>query len=155
MKNLNDIFELSKTVGGNGGREFKTIENGAVISKINFFYNSVTLRGIELTFSNKVKHAFGSLVEESCSLNLENKDIAELKAYYSNFGGGRCKGVYIKTKDGNEFIAGNTSNEFISINNCKLVGVIGRSGADIDALGFVYLNTKNIPDINILKKFKF
>ncbi len=138
--NIFKLIKKSEAIGGDGGSEFQALEQDAIISKIDFYYNNHTLRGLEITFGNNQKKVFGSLCEKKKSIEFDKIQIKELKIYYSNFSTGRCNGISIITSDNIEIIAGNQTNKFTTIKNCTLIGVEGRSGSDIDQLAFYYMD---------------
>lgn len=171
--NINTAYFTSQTaVGGSGGGEFYygvkkgqiSPSSGAVVRLLKAWYDSNTMRGIQIELTNGGKHSFGRQegTQSQPFYFADGETIQSLKIWASDHDTGRCGGFELITNEGRKFDvdARRTGDPYQpEIGSGILVGLFGRAGADIDCLGFALLRrvesavlvNVDYPDISTLQ----
>lgn len=142
---MENLTKKTKAVGGNGGGPFKAHIDGETISKIDFYSNGVFLRGMEVFFSNGEKKMIAAKTDKKVTIEFGENKFKEVKIY-PNSKNNRCGNVSVKYENDKTVSVGLASGSSEVINNCYIIGVEGRCGADIDNLAFIY-SDKSLKDI--------
>ncbi|OCH83777.1 hypothetical protein OBBRIDRAFT_495873 [Obba rivulosa] len=137
-------------VGGFGGWPFQTCkwvtnQSALIVKALDVWYNTSTLRGIQVTFSdNSRSPVFGNPSDSHGSVTFSPGEVITSLTLWGNGVGSRTGRIRLTTNGGQTFDVGkNTSGQSgydAGIGSGILVGMVGRSGADIDMLGPVFLN---------------
>ncbi|EMD32057.1 hypothetical protein CERSUDRAFT_126974 [Gelatoporia subvermispora B] len=137
-------------VGGFGGLPFQACkwvmnQSGLVVKGLDVWYNSSELRGIQVTFSDDSRsNVFGTPSNTHASVTFVPGERITSLTLWGNGHGTRTGRIRLTTSAGQTLDVGkNTSG--LKANNAAigsgiLVGMVGRSGNDIDMLGPVFLN---------------
>lgn len=136
---------MVKITGGEGGTDFIYHHDGATIKKVEVWAGGSTLNGIRIHLSKGLSMVFGApdrgLYKE---YNFEDGEVITSMSLWSSWKGTRCGGIKFKTsKGGNFYIAMSHPNlgreEVIDVASGVPVGVAGRAGGAIHAIGFIFL----------------
>ncbi|OCH85686.1 hypothetical protein OBBRIDRAFT_293892 [Obba rivulosa] len=137
-------------VGGFGGSPFQTCkwvtnQSALIVKALDVWYNTSTLRGIQVTFSdNSRSPVFGSQSDSHGSVTFSPGEVITSLTLWGNGVGTRTGRIRLTTNAGQTFDVGkNTSGKRgydAGLGSGILVGMVGRSGKDIDMLGPVFLN---------------
>jgi hypothetical protein len=140
-------------VGGKGGtwNEDAKYHQGIVVSQIEAWAGEGRIRGILVTFSDNSHIMRGERGEKHCgsiSLDYSSGETVTELSVWGNGAGTRCGAFKIKTSTGKEFFPKMTKwklkTEYkFNAGAGVILGVIGRSGSDIDSLGFLMLDGVN------------
>lgn len=140
-------------VGGTGGGGFSFKYEEGHGNPTDFTIRRITVwmmwdcfRGIDVENSVGATASFGSKCGDSRGFTFENGETITHLQLWSNQRGDRCGGISFKTNTNREFEANpGTESEvrrkpmFVQdVKSGILSGIFGRSGADIDSLGFIF-----------------
>lgn len=135
-------------IGGNGGGAFVhyQIRQKAVVTRIEAWAGSWTLRGVKIHYSNGVTRLFGKAADRYSSMNIDyaaGEHVTEL-SIWGNGAGSRCGAFRIKTNKGQHFFPkmyrwGLKREYKMQVGSGIILGVHGKHGSDIDSLGFLML----------------
>ncbi|XP_062842966.1 aerolysin-like protein [Trichomycterus rosablanca] len=144
MSYLSEIQEI----GGRGGSPFRFdgIENGATLKKIWVWAGGWQIRGIKVWLTNDNSQQFGKSEGKFSEFTFEDKEHFTSLSLWGNGAGTRLGGIKFKTNLSREFSAYMTDwglkTEYpVDVGSGICMGITGRSGSDIDSLGFVFINT--------------
>ena len=149
-------------IGGKGGTDFSDAkyDRGIVVSGLEVWADTSTLRGIRIKFSDNSSVMHGESEGNYCgsiSLDYLNGETVTELSIWGNGEGSRCGAFRIKTSKNQEFFPKMTKRELkteykMNSGGGVILGVIGASGADIDCLGFLMLDkVKN----RVLTEFEY
>ncbi len=139
-------------MGGHGGLpvylgfgESKGPKSGNVVRSLKAWVDDHTLRGIQVEFTDETTSTVG--MQEGNSTErfylASGEKVSSLQVWGSSFDTGRCGGFVLKTDQGREFIVTSPTRKGEpyqpELGSGILVGVFGREGHDVDALGFALL----------------
>ena len=151
-------FTSNAAMGGNDGSNFycgvkkgQPPQSGTIVRSLKGWYDSNTMRGLEVELTDGSNHAFGSCanVESTEKFYLaEGEKVISLKIWYDKYRNGRCGGFEMTTNEKNI----DNQNRIFSVPAPRkgdpyepelgsgiLIGVFGNCGKDIDSLGFALL----------------
>ncbi|XP_067223464.1 cytolytic toxin-alpha-like [Chanodichthys erythropterus] len=135
------------TVGGTGGAPFSFKSFSSSIQKISITYSEMTLNTVEVTFNSGQKMTVGNVAgSNEQTLELDEYDKVEAATLWPNSQNNMCGGL--------EFMVAKNTGErqslsvkcdqlgapvSVDVKSGKCYGFLGRSGDEIDALGFYFL----------------
>ncbi|MBN3291895.1 AEP1 protein, partial [Polypterus senegalus] len=141
---------LTDTIGGDGGSEFEFngIDNGAILEKIGVWVGPFQVKALSVQLSDGQTKEFG-IYSDSYPYSEFKFDPGEFFTSLSLWGNGkgsRLGAIKFKTNKERNFFAKMTQWELktecpMDIGSGVCLGVEGRAGADIDSLGFVFINS--------------
>lgn len=138
---MSDIVVLG---GATSGQEFPPNVSSMGIEKLDAWLSNGVIRGICVTIDGRETLHGSSIGEKSSKTFAANEGIVQIKIWTSYFTNARIVGFLLETVGGT-FQVGqpakdgvNTVADFPPSNWLK--GIVGRSGSDIDALGFIVGN---------------
>ncbi|KAL8788681.1 MAG: hypothetical protein Q9195_007182 [Heterodermia aff. obscurata] len=144
-------FTVKTLVGGGGGGDFSTCEwvtNGkaSVVKKLQVWWNSSYLKAIQVTYSdNSVSRVFGEATELTQTIILAPGEVVTSFVMWGNGIGTRTGRIRLVTNLGQVLDAGKDTSGQTAYTSPTgsgiLVGMVGRSGLDIDCLGAVFLDS--------------
>ena len=147
------VFTSNIGMGGKGGRKFYygidkgcTREFKGYVSSLQAWCDSNTMRGLEVKMNDDSVKMFGNKSGiQTERFHLEGDKITSLKIWANRgFFSGRCGGFELTTATNRQFSvrAPRSGDPYQPpIGSGLLVGVFGRSGTDIDCLGFALLRS--------------
>ncbi|KTF72508.1 hypothetical protein cypCar_00045267 [Cyprinus carpio] len=156
------LFEI----GGGGGSPFSLTgkKNGASLEKIGVWVGGSQVKAVKVWLSDGRRDTFGNPAGPYQEYTFETGECFTSLSLWGNGAGTRLGAIKFKTSKKGEFFAKMTSwglkQEYpIDIGSGYCLGVVGRAGADIDCMGFMFLNevqstvltNVNYPTINQLK----
>ncbi|XP_073693583.1 aerolysin-like protein [Garra rufa] len=152
-------------IGGRGGNEFSLtgVTNGASLEKIWVWVGEWQVKAVKVWLSDGRSNTFGAPSGSHQEYIFTPGECFTSLSLWGNGAGTRLGAIKFKTSKGGEFFAKMTSwglkAEYpMDVGSGYCLGVEGRAGADIDSMGFVFLNAVqstvltniNYPTINQL-----
>ena len=144
-------FTRQYTVGGTNGNWFQackwvTNSSALVVQRLDVWWNSGTLKGIQVTYADGSRsQVFGSPNDSTASISFAPGELVTSLSLWGNGIGTRCGRIRLTTNLGQTFDHGkNTSGQTQydgPVGSGVLVGLVGRSGHDVDQLGAVFLRS--------------
>ncbi|KAK7177047.1 hypothetical protein R3I93_001103 [Phoxinus phoxinus] len=134
-------------IGGNSGGAFSLTgeHNGASLEKIGVWVGGWQVRGVKVWLSDGRVQAFGEAAGPYQEYHFQAGECFTSLSLWGNGEGTRLGAIKFKTNQGREFFAKMTDwglkTEYpIDVGSGYCLGVVGRCGADIDHMGFMFLN---------------
>uniref|UniRef100_H2N0H9 Jacalin-type lectin domain-containing protein n=1 Tax=Oryzias latipes TaxID=8090 RepID=H2N0H9_ORYLA len=138
------------TVGGEGGLPFSFIgaETGALLKKLDVWVGPNQVRCITLQMSDGAQKTYGTVKksgDKMVSFTFENGDYFSSLTLWPNNAGDHLGAIKFETTKGRISKACMTSGEPtrsptpVDVGSGMCFGVQGRSGSEIDALGFMFI----------------
>ncbi|XDV19420.1 hypothetical protein PO909_024890 [Leuciscus waleckii] len=147
-----------KQIGGNGGDEFSlTGENFTGLEKIGVWMGDSHIRAVSVWLSDgsfgKYGRPDGRPYQE---FTFQSGERFTSLSLWGTEAGNRLGAIKFKTTLGREFFAKMTNQDLrreykIDIGSGYCLGVVGRSGRDIDKMGFMFLNAVESTVLNDVK----
>ncbi|XP_056605110.1 aerolysin-like protein [Triplophysa dalaica] len=145
-------------IGGQGGSSFAFTgeTNGAILEKIGVWVGGWQVKGVEVWLSDGRNQTFGEPVGPYQEYKFQPGESFTSLSLWGNGAGTRLGGIRFKTTLQKEFFVKMTSwglkTEYpMDVGSGYCLGVLGRAGADIDSMGFVFLNaieSAELTDVN-------
>ncbi|XP_023805080.1 aerolysin-like protein [Oryzias latipes] len=137
-------------VGGHGGSPFNFIgaKTGALLKKLDVCVGPTQVRSITVLMSDDVKETFGTskgASDKMLSFDFEGDEYFSVLTLWPNNNGEYLGGIKFKTTKGNTFEAVMTNGKLsmpptkVDVGSGMCFGVQGRSGTEVDALGFMLI----------------
>ncbi|XP_052458744.1 aerolysin-like protein [Carassius gibelio] len=134
-------------IGGKGGSPFSLTgkNNGSSLEKIGVWVGGSQVKAVKVWLSDGRRETFGEPAGPYQEYTFKTDECFTSLSLWGNGAGTRLGAIKFKTSKGGEFLAKMTSwglkQEYpIDIGSGYCLGVVGRSGADIDCMGFMFLN---------------
>ncbi|XP_050971588.1 LOW QUALITY PROTEIN: aerolysin-like protein [Labeo rohita] len=134
-------------IGGRGGKEFSFtgVNNGASLEKIWVWVGEWQVKAVSVWLSDGRKETFGEPSGSHQEYIFTPGECFTSLSLWGNGAGTRLGAIKFKTSKSGEFFAKMTSwglkKEYpMEVGSGYCLGVKGRAGADIDSMGFVFLN---------------
>ncbi|XP_026102762.1 aerolysin-like protein [Carassius auratus] len=152
-------------IGGGGGASFSFTgeNNGASLEKIGVWVGGWQVKAVKVWLSDGRNQTFGEPDGPYQEYTFKPGECFTSLSLWGNGAGTRLGAIKFKTNHGGEFFASMTSwglkKEYpMDVGSGYCLGVVGRAGADIDSMGFMFLNAVqstvltnvNYPTINQL-----
>ncbi|XP_067249161.1 aerolysin-like protein [Chanodichthys erythropterus] len=152
-------------IGGQGGGPFSFTgeNNGASLEKIGVWVGGWQVKAVRVWLSDGRVQTFGEPAGDHQEYKFQPGECFTSLSLWGNGAGTRLGAIKFKTSLGREFFAKMTSwglkTEYpMDVGSGFCLGVVGRGGADIDCMGFMFLNAVqstvltdvNYPTINQL-----
>ncbi|XP_067249162.1 aerolysin-like protein [Chanodichthys erythropterus] len=152
-------------IGGQGGGPFSFTgeNNGASLEKIGVWVGGWQVKAVRVWLSDGRVQTFGEPAGNHQEYKFQPGECFTSLSLWGNGAGTRLGAIKFKTSLGREFFAKMTSwglkTEYpMDVGSGFCLGVVGRGGADIDCMGFMFLNAVqsavltnvNYPTINQL-----
>ncbi|XP_056090732.1 aerolysin-like protein [Rhinichthys klamathensis goyatoka] len=152
-------------IGGQSGNEFSLTgeNNGASLEKIGVWVGEWQVKSVKVWLSDGRIEAFGEPAGPYQEYHFQAGECFASLSLWGNGAGTRLGAIKFKTNQGREFFAKMTKWDLkteypIDVGSGYCLGVVGRAGADIDSMGFMFLNAVqstvltnvNYPTINQL-----
>ncbi|KAF6728615.1 Natterin-like protein [Oryzias melastigma] len=150
-------------VGGSGGSPFTFTgeDNGATLRKIWVWTGVDHVKAVQVWLTDGRVQKFGKEAGEFFEFEFQDGEKITSLILWANGVGTRLGGIKFETNHPREFFAKptiwvNTKEYPIDVGSGICLGVAGRSGSDIDCMGFLFINTVksteltsvNYPSIN-------
>ncbi|XDV19370.1 hypothetical protein PO909_024854 [Leuciscus waleckii] len=137
---------ILSTVGGGGGGPFSFTGqlNGASLEKIWVWVGEWQVRGVKVWLTDGRNETFGKPSGTYQEYTFKPDERFTTLTLWGNGEGTRLGAIKFKTNKKGEFFAKMTgrslTEEYImDVGSGSCLGVVGRSGADIDCMGFMFL----------------
>lgn len=134
-------------IGGHGGGSFSLTgeNNGASLKKIGVWVEGWQVKAVRVWLSDGRDETFGDPAGDYQEFHFLHGERFTSLSLWGNGAGTRLGAIRFKTSLGREFFAKMTSwplkTEYhMNVGSGFCLGVAGRSGADIDCIGFMFLN---------------
>ncbi|XP_058261025.1 aerolysin-like protein [Hemibagrus wyckioides] len=146
MSYLADVVE----VGGDGGDafNFNGTENGGMLKKILVWEGDWQIKAVKVCLTDGRSEWFGNPAGGSKEFTFEDGEhFTSLSLWHNESqNGSRLGAIKFKTNQSREFYAGLKSSQLkpevpVDVASGICMGIKGRSGLDIDCLGFLFINT--------------
>ncbi|KAK2829074.1 hypothetical protein Q7C36_017064 [Tachysurus vachellii] len=144
MSYLADVVE----VGGNGGDpfDFNGTENGTMLKKVQVWEGDSQIKAMNVWLTDGRYKQFGDPAGNLKEFNFEDGEHFTSLSLWPNQEGSRLGAIKFKTSHSREFgatmIRWNLQSEVpVDVASGICMGIKGRSGLDIDRLGFMFINT--------------
>ncbi|XP_015217114.1 aerolysin-like protein isoform X1 [Lepisosteus oculatus] len=135
-------------IGGDGGRCFYISgqNNGATLKKIWVWVGGWQVKAIKVWLTDGQFREFGYPSGKFTEFQFEDGERFTSLSLWGNGNGTRLGAIKFKTNHSREFFAYMTELELeteypVDVGSGICIGIVGNSGADIDSLGFLFLNT--------------
>ncbi|XP_048046240.1 aerolysin-like protein [Megalobrama amblycephala] len=152
-------------IGGRGGSPFSLTgeNNGASLEKIWVWVGGWQVKAVRVWLSDGRDQTFGQPFGNYQEFKFQPGECFTSLSLWGNGAGSRLGAIKFRTSLGREFFAkmticGLTTENHMDVGSGYCLKVVGRSGADIDCMGFMFLNAVesavltnvNYPTINQL-----
>ncbi|XP_051539541.1 aerolysin-like protein [Myxocyprinus asiaticus] len=134
-------------IGGNGGDPFSFTgqNNGASLEKIGVWVEGWQVKAVRVWLSDGNNQTFGEPSGPYQEFTFQPGECFTSLSLWGNGAGTRLGAIKFRTSRSREFFVKMTSwplkTEYpIDVGSGFCLGVVGRSGADIDCMGFLFLN---------------
>uniref|UniRef100_S4RCQ2 Jacalin-type lectin domain-containing protein n=1 Tax=Petromyzon marinus TaxID=7757 RepID=S4RCQ2_PETMA len=134
-------------IGGQGGGAFSFDgrENAATLQKLSVSVWSSQVTGIEVWLTDGRRQTFGTVNSSAQEFEFELGEFIKSLSLWGNGAGTRLGAIKFKTSHSREFFAKMTKwgleiEYKIDMGSGVCLGVHGRAGADIDCMGFLFIN---------------
>ncbi|XP_060766933.1 aerolysin-like protein [Neoarius graeffei] len=146
-KNMSYLAQVH-IIGGRGGSafDFNGTGNGATLKKIWVWAGGWQIKAMKVWLTDGQSKQFGNPDGKYSEFNFKDGEHFTSLSLWGNGVGTRLGGIKFKTNRSREFFAYMTDwwlkTEYpIDVGSGICVGLTGRAGADIDSLGFMFINT--------------
>ncbi|XDV19388.1 hypothetical protein PO909_024871 [Leuciscus waleckii] len=142
---MSDTINLHLIGGGGGGAfSFTGVDNGASLEKIGVWVGGWQVRGVRVWLSDGRVENFGEGSGPYQEYTFSPGECFTSLSLWGNGAGTRLGAIKFKTSLGGEFFAKMTDwslkKEYpMDVGSGYCLGVVGRGGADIDCMGFMFL----------------
>ncbi|CAN0125247.1 unnamed protein product [Lampetra fluviatilis] len=134
-------------IGGQGGYAF-TFDgrsNAATLQKISVSVGGWQVRGVEVWLTDGRRQKFGTVDFSAQQFEFQSGEFMSQLSLWGNGAGTRLGAIKFRTSRNREFFAKMTDwglkTEYkIDVGSGVCLGVQGRAGADIDSMGFLFIN---------------
>ena len=133
-------------IGGQGGAAFNFSggDSGNILQKIGVWAGPWMIRGVRLWLTNGRMEQFGNPTGTYSEFAFARNELIDSMSLWSNEDGKRLSAIKFRTNQKREFFAKMTERNLpqehpLDIGSGICVGAMGRSGADIDSMGFVFV----------------
>ena len=133
-------------IGGQGGGSFSFLggSNGGMMNKIGVWVGGWQIKSVKIWLTNGLSRQFGNPSGPYKEFSFQPGELIQSMSLWGNGAGTRLGAIKFKTNKGNEFFAKMTDwglkQEYpIDVGSGACVGVMGRSGSDIDSMGFQFV----------------
>ncbi|KAL0189677.1 hypothetical protein M9458_016776 [Cirrhinus mrigala] len=134
-------------VGGTGGAAFSFTgeNNGASLEKIGVWVGEWQVKAVKVWLSDGRIESFGTQDGPYQEYMFKTGECFTSLSLWGNEAGTHLGAIKFKTNQGGEFLAKMTSSDLkqeypVDVGSGFCLGVKGRAGADIDCMGFMFLN---------------
>ncbi|KAI9541688.1 nuclear control of ATPase messenger RNA expression protein [Dissostichus eleginoides] len=134
-------------IGGDGGNHFSFTgeNNGATLQKLGVWVEGWQVKSVKAWLTDGTSNAFGNSGGDYQEYTFNPGECFTSLSLWGNGAGSRLGAIKFKTNRPGEFFAKMTDwglkTEYpMDVGSGICLGVVGRSGADIDCLGFMFLN---------------
>ncbi|XP_053509284.1 aerolysin-like protein [Ictalurus furcatus] len=135
-------------IGGGGGKSFNFngVGNGATLKKIWVWAGGWQIKAIKVWLTDGQVGQFGEPAGKFSEFSFEDGEHFTSLSLWGNGAGTRLGAIKFRTNRSREFFAQMTDwglkTEYpIDVGSGICVGITGRAGADMDSLGFEFINT--------------
>ena len=145
-------------IGGRGGQAFNFVggSDGSMLQKIGVWVGGWQVKAVKIWMTNGKSQQFGNPSGPYQEYAFQPGELITKMSLWGNGAGTRLGAIKFSTNKGGEFFAKMTDwglkQEYpIDTGSGICVGVMGRSGSDIDSMGFVYvkpLKSSQMIDVN-------
>ena len=145
-------------IGGGGGSAFCYYggSDGSLLEKIGVWVGGWQVKAVKIWRTNGMNHVFGKPSGPYKEYKFTPGELITSMSLWGNGAGTRLGAIKFRTDKGGDFFAKMTSwglkQEYpIDVGSGACVGVIGRSGDDIDNMGFIFvkpLRSSEMLDVN-------
>ncbi|KAI4895240.1 hypothetical protein NFI96_004907 [Prochilodus magdalenae] len=146
-KNMSYLAQIH-VIGGNGGSpfDFDGIGNGATLQKIWVWVGGSQVKAITVWLTDGHSMQFGEPNGNYSEFTFQDGEHFTSLSLWGNRAGTRLGAIKFKTNHSREFFAhmthGKLKTEYpIDTGSGICMGITGRAGADIDSLGFKFIDT--------------
>ncbi|XP_078471050.1 aerolysin-like protein isoform X2 [Lampetra planeri] len=134
-------------IGGQGGNAFSFDgrSNAATLQKISVSVGGWQVRGVEVWLTDGRRQKFGTVDFSAQQFEFQSGEFMSQLSLWGNGAGTRLGAIKFRTSRNREFFAKMTDwglkTEYkIDVGSGVCLGVGGRAGADIDSMGFLFIN---------------
>nr|XP_032834626.1 aerolysin-like protein isoform X1 [Petromyzon marinus] len=134
-------------IGGQGGNAFSFDgrSNAATLQKISVSVGGWQVRGVEVWLTDGRRQKFGTVDFSAQQFEFQSGEFMSQLSLWGNGAGTRLGAIKFRTSRNREFFAKMTDwglkTEYkIDVGSGVCLGVQGRAGADIDCMGFLFIN---------------
>ncbi|XP_061434076.1 aerolysin-like protein [Lethenteron reissneri] len=134
-------------IGGQGGNAFSFDgrSNAATLQKLSVSVGGWQVRGVEVWLTDGRRQTFGTVDFSAQQFEFQSGEFMSQLSLWGNGAGTRLGAIKFKTSRNREFFAKMTDwrlkTEYkIDVGSGVCLGVQGRAGADIDSMGFLFIN---------------
>ncbi|CAN0124732.1 unnamed protein product [Lampetra fluviatilis] len=134
-------------IGGQGGNAFSFDgrNNAATLQKISVSVGGWQVRGVEVWLTDGRRQKFGTVDFSAQQFEFQSGEFMSQLSLWGNGAGTRLGAIKFRTSRNREFFAKMTDwglkTEYkIDVGSGICLGVQGRAGADIDSMGFLFIN---------------
>ncbi|KAG1959201.1 natterin-like protein [Pimephales promelas] len=144
-------------IGGNGGHAFSLTgkKNGASLEKIGVWVGEWQVKAVKVWLSDGRSETFGKPAGDHQEFKFQPGECFTSLALWGNGEGRRLGAIKFKTSKGREFFAKmkwDLKTKYpIDVGSGYCLGVEGKCGADIDNMGFMFLNAVQSTDLTNVK----
>ncbi len=141
-----NIFVKQQVVGGHGGNVFHWYggKNGKFLEKIGVWAGPNSLTAVKIWLTDLSPQVYGHPNGQYTEFSFQPGERMTELSLWGDGQGTRCGAIHFKTSSGREFknqmTARGQQQEYpIDVGSGICAGVVGRSGHELDRLGFVFL----------------
>ncbi|XP_078740545.1 aerolysin-like protein [Lampetra fluviatilis] len=134
-------------IGGQGGTAFSFDgkSNAATLQKLSVSVGGWQVRGVEVWLTDGRRQTFGTVDSSARQFEFQSGEFMSQLSLWGNGAGTRLGAIKFRTNRNREFFAKMTDwglkTEYkIDVGSGICLGVGGRGGADIDCMGFLFIN---------------
>ncbi|XP_032834639.2 aerolysin-like protein isoform X1 [Petromyzon marinus] len=134
-------------IGGQGGNAFSFDgrSNAATLQKLSVSVGGWQVRGVEVWLTDGRRQKFGTVDFSAQQFEFQSGEFMSQLSLWGNGAGTRLGAIKFRTSRNREFFAKMTDwglkTEYkIDVGSGVCLGVQGRAGADIDCMGFLFIN---------------
>ncbi|CAN0210399.1 unnamed protein product [Lampetra planeri] len=134
-------------IGGQGGNAFSFDgrSNAATLQKLSVSVGGWQVRGVEVWLTDGRRQKFGTVDFSAQQFEFQSGEFMSQLSLWGNGAGTRLGAIKFRTSRNREFFAKMTDwglkTEYkIDVGSGVCLGVGGRAGADIDSMGFLFIN---------------
>uniref|UniRef100_S4RHP8 Jacalin-type lectin domain-containing protein n=1 Tax=Petromyzon marinus TaxID=7757 RepID=S4RHP8_PETMA len=134
-------------IGGQGGNAFSFDgrSNAATLQKLSVSVGGWQVRGVEVWLTDGRRQKFGTVDSSAQQFEFQSGEFMSQLSLWGNGAGTRLGAIKFRTSRNREFFAKMTDwglkTEYkIDVGSGVCLGVQGRAGADIDCMGFLFIN---------------
>ncbi|XP_061433941.1 aerolysin-like protein isoform X1 [Lethenteron reissneri] len=134
-------------IGGQGGNSFSFDgrSNAATLQKLSVSVGGWQVRGVEVWLTDGRRQTFGTVDSSAQQFEFQSGEFISQLSLWGNGAGTRLGAIKFTTSRNREFFAKMTDwglkTEYrIEVGSGICLGVQGRAGADIDSMGFLFIN---------------